>query len=224
MHVAEGLVYLGLSVHSLAPVPRSGRWQEASMLAGSENMLWAMWVCVLCVVNPAPGNSVRRHGSLLHACVTSSSQIFAQWSLHVSSFSTNDIFSEKPSLTTHLKEPPPYLFPVTVITPCFRAWTILIVWVCLACLPHWNVSSVGQGLCLPLSLLRPLYPAQCFMEMVWVRTCCTSGRVSLQCGRPTLCQQDGSAFPHVGAIGGAPHTEAVKITPCLSASRELERN
>lgn len=45
-HRMEGLVHVGQSVYSLAPVPRSGRRHQASVLAGSENALWAVWLSV----------------------------------------------------------------------------------------------------------------------------------------------------------------------------------
>lgn len=41
-HRMEGLVCVGQSVYSLAPVPRSWRRHQALVLAGSENMLWAV--------------------------------------------------------------------------------------------------------------------------------------------------------------------------------------
>lgn len=43
-HGAEGLACVGQRAHSWAPVPRRGRRPQASLLAGSQNVLWALRV------------------------------------------------------------------------------------------------------------------------------------------------------------------------------------
>lgn len=124
----------------------------------------------VCVVYGEPchlGTTWGDMGPCSMAVATASSQIFAQLPSHPLSFSANVTSSQKPSLATHLKEPPPHLVPVShnTLLISFKAYIVLIALVCcLSPLPNWTISSVGRGLCLPLSLRYPLYPAQCLAQ------------------------------------------------------------